>query len=56
MVPPAGGAEADWSKLAPGKYVLCWFSDDTVWHEMLVTAVARRDYASVWTPDEDHFV
>ena len=50
-----GGEEAEWSELEPGCYVLAWFSDDTVWHEMLVTALGEDGLAAVWTPDQDHY-
>ena len=52
---PDGGEEADWSEMEPGCYVLAWFNDDTVWHEMLVTALGEDGVAAVWTPDEDHY-
>jgi len=53
--PVDGGEEASWSRLVPGDYVLAWFSDDDVWHELLLTWIGEDGWAAVHTPDGDHY-
>lgn len=39
--------------LVPGKRVLLWYSDDTVWHEALIALILNDEEAYIYTPDGD---
>ena len=43
--------------IKPGRKVLLWYADDTVWHEnMVALVVGNDDEVVLWTPDGDLYV
>ena len=42
--------------LIPGKRILLWYSDDTVWHEAMIGLVVSDRMAVIYTPDDDLYM
>lgn len=53
----AGDVEEEcYREIGPGKRILLWYQDDTVWHEAMVGLVVDEEQAVIYTPDQDLYV
>lgn len=53
----AGDVEEEcYREIGPGKRILLWYQDDTVWHEAMVGLVIDEEQAVIYTPDQDLYV
>ena len=48
--------EGCYREVGPGKRVLLWYPDDSVWHEAMVGLVVDEEQAVIYTPDQDLYV
>ena len=42
--------------LLPGRRILLWYTNDNVWHEIIVGMVATESLAAIYTPDSDLYL